>query len=404
MSRLVEGVAPARLGTGFRWLLASSWISNLGDGFALSAGPLLVASQTRNPTLVALATLLQQLPWLLFGLFAGTLADRHSRLRIVIGVDLARSVAVVALATTIVTDVVNITLVLVALFLFGTSEVFANTAGGTLLPSLVAHDDLVLANGRHMGGYVTMYQLVGPPMGAALTAVGRSVPFFAQAVLVVIGAAGMSRIRLRIAPPEPGERSVRREVSDAFRWVIGNPPVRTLVGTILTFNVTWGAAWSVLVLWSQQRLHFGAVGFGLLTTAMAVGGLLGTASYGWLTRRVSLGNIMRAGLIIETFTHLALANTTVPWVAIIIMAVFGAHAFIWSTTSVTIRQRSVPDELRGRVGSINAIGTYGGIVLGSAIGGPIASIWGITGPFWFAFGGSALFVVLIWRQLRHLGT
>ena len=72
----MEAVVPARLGTSFRWLLASSWVSNIGDGIALAAGPLLIASQTREPTLVALAALLQRLPWLLFGLYAGALADR----------------------------------------------------------------------------------------------------------------------------------------------------------------------------------------------------------------------------------------------------------------------------------------------------------------------------------------
>jgi hypothetical protein len=66
-------VVPRRLGVAFRWLLASSWISNLGDGITLAAGPLLVASQTKDPLLVAMAVPLQRLPWLLFGLNAGSL-------------------------------------------------------------------------------------------------------------------------------------------------------------------------------------------------------------------------------------------------------------------------------------------------------------------------------------------
>ena len=76
MHRFAELVAPARLGRGFRWLLASSWIANLGDGMTLAAGPLLVASQTLNPLAIAMAALLQRLPWLMFGLYAGVLADR----------------------------------------------------------------------------------------------------------------------------------------------------------------------------------------------------------------------------------------------------------------------------------------------------------------------------------------
>ena len=141
---------------------------------------------------------------------------------------------------------------------------------------------------------------------------------------------------------------------------------------------------------------------GLLSTVSAAGGLLGTGLYGWLTRRVSLGNVMRAGLIIETLTHLALAVTTTAWVAAVIFFVFGAHAFIWGTTSITVRQRAVPAHLQGRVGSVNTIVVYGGLVVGSVIGGILAARVGVTAPFWFAFIGSAVFVVLLWRQLTRI--
>jgi predicted MFS family arabinose efflux permease len=168
--------------------------------------------------------------------------------------------------------------------------------------------------------------------------------------------------------------------------------VRTLAITIFTFNVTFGAAWSVLVLYPRERLGMGALGFGLITTAMAAGGLLGTASYGWLERHVRLGVIMRGGLIIETLTHLALALTRWAWFALIIFVIFGAHAFIWGTTSTTVRQRAVPAQFQGRVSSVYLTGVVGGIVIGSALGGLVASVWGITAPFWFAFAGSALLV------------
>ena len=176
----------------------------------------------------------------------------------------------------------------------------------------------------------------------------------------------------------------------------------TLALTILIFNITFGAAWSVLVLYATRRLGLAAIGFGLLTTVLAVGGLLGTMLYGWITRRVSLGNVMRVGLVIETLTHLALAVTTSPWVASLIFFVFGAHAFIWGTTSITIRQRAVPSHLQGRVNSVNTISVFGGLVVGSAIGGTLATHYGVTAPFWFAFAGSAVFLVLLWRELTHI--
>ena len=403
MSRLVDILAPPRLGVGFRFLLGSSWISNLGDGIALAAGPLLVASQTDEAFLVALAALLHWLPPLLFGLYAGALSDRLDRRMIVVSVDVVRAIALALIATSIVTGVVSIAVVLVALFVIATAEVFADNASQTLLPMLVRREDLALANSRIQTGFVTINQLAGPPVGAALFAAGVAYPFVGQAILVAAGALLVSRIALSRhgRQPERGT-AIRRDIAQGFRWVRHHAAVRTLVLTIFTFNITFGAAWSVLVLYAAQRLGLGAVGFGLLTTALAAGGLLGTLAYGWITRRLSLGNIMRIGLIIETLTHLGLAITTSAAVAMAIFFAFGAHAFVWGTTSVTVRQRAVPSELQGRVGSVNTVGVYGGLVVGSALGGVLAQEFGVTAPFWFAFAGSALFVVLIWSQLAHI--
>jgi MFS family permease len=369
----------------------------------ISAGPLLVASQTKSPGLVALALLLQQLPYLLFGLIAGALSDRLDRRAIVVTVDVLRAAVLAILSVTVITGAVNVGVVLVAMFLLGAAEVFGTNAFATLLPMLVGRVDLAIANSRVQGSYVTMQQLVGPSVGAGLFAIGMSAPFIGQAVLVTAGAVFVSRIALpRQERPRVEARHVRRDIAEGVRWTVRHPAVRTLVLTILIFNVTFGAAWSVLVLYAKQRLGLQNVGFGLLMTTSAVGGIIATLSYGWITSKVSLGNIMRIGLIIETLTHLGLALTTSPAIALAIFFVFGAHAFIWGTTSITVRQRAVPIELQGRVGSVNGIGVFGGLVAGAALGGAIAERWGVTGPFWFAFVGSAVFVVLIWRQLRHI--
>ena len=402
MSRVVEAVLPARMGTPFRWLVGSSWMSNLGDGIGLAAGPLLVASQTSDPVLVALAGLLQRLPWLLFGLYAGVLADRVDRRILVVTVDLTRAAVLAALTTMLVPGHVDITVVLVTMFVLGTAEVFADTTSGTLLPMVVGKADLGIGNARLMAGVLTMNQMAGPAIGAVLFAAGTAWPFLAQAVCVALGAVLVSRMVLFPLPRATGSSHIGRDIAEGFRWTWGNRAVRTLTLAIVTFNVTYGAAWSVLVLYATQTLDMGPIGFGLLTTVGAVGGIVGTAGYDWLERRVSLANIMRVGLIVETFTHLGLAVTSTPWVAMTIMFVFGAHAFIWSTTQRTVRMRAVPAELQGRVGSLYSIGVFGGIVAGQAVGGVVAKVWGITGPFWFAFTGSAVLLVLLWKELAHI--
>ncbi len=402
MSRLADLVAPARLGRDFRWLLASSWVTNLGDGITLAAGPLLVASQTRNPLAVAMAAFLQRLPWLLFGLYAGVVADRRSRRAIVIATGLARVVILLLLIASILTRRVDTAVVLAALFLFGVNEAFGDTTTATLLPMLVGKRDLGMANSRALTGVVVWNQLAGPPVGAALFAAGRALPFVSETVCVLAGVLAISRVRLPVPPGPAAPARVREDIREGWRWLWAHPAVRTLAITIFTFNVTFGAAWSVLVLYARERLGMSALGFGLITTAMAVGGLLGTASYGWLERRVRLGVIMRGGLIIETLAHLALALTRWAWFALIVFVIFGAHAFIWGTTSTSVRQRAVPAEFQGRVGSVYLTGMVGGIVIGSAIGGAVASAWGITAPFWFAFAGSAIILALIWRSLLHI--
>src|SRR5262245_55472277 len=178
--------------------------------------------------------------------------------------------------------------------------------------------------------------------------------------------------------------------------------MRTLVVTIFAFNVTYGAAWSVLVLYVRDQLGMGELGYGLITAAGAVGGVVGTVSYDRLARRFSLSDLMRAGLVIETATHLTVALTQSPAFAFVVFFVFGAHAFVWVTTATTIRQRSVPDELYGRVSGVYRVGVFGGLVVGAPIGGFLANQFGISAPFWFGFIGSAILLALLWREFGHI--
>ena len=368
----------------------------------MAAGPLLVASLTQSAALVALAATVQWLPPLLFSLVAGVVTDRLHRRRIVVVADLIRCGVLAVLIVAMATGAVNVAIVLIALFAFASADTFASNAGQTLLPMLVRRDDLAIGNARLQTGFVTFSQLAGPPVGAALFAVGRIWPFAAELVLIAFSIVLVSRVVLPAHVRDDQAGSVRRDVVEGVRWAVHHPAVRTLVLTIFTFNITFGAAWSVLVVYAHDRLGFGAIGFGLITTVGAIGGIGGTLTYGWITRHVSLGNLMRIGLIVETLTHLALAVTRIGWLALVVFGIFGAHAFIWGTTSITIRQRAVPVHLQGRITSVNAVGVFGGLVIGSAIGGALAQHWGVTAPFWFAFVGSAVFVVLIWRQLRHI--
>jgi MFS family permease len=399
---MLEAIAPARMGTAFRWLLASSWTSNVGDGIALAAGPLLVASQTDSAFLVALAAMLQRLPWLLFGLWAGVLADRLDRRRVVMVANGLRALVVALLVAIIATGQVNIGAVLAAMLLMGVAEVFADTTSQTLLPMLVNKRDLGIGNARLQAGFLTANQLVGPPVGAFLFAAGMAWPFAVQVVTVLLAVVLIGRISLPAVPRAEAPSRVRQDIAEGLRWIWSHPPVRTLALVILVFNVTWAAPWAILVKYSLDHLQMGPVGFGLLTTASAVGGLLGTFAYGRLERRFSLATLMKVCLSLEVVFHLSLALTTTGWVALVILFVFGAYAFVWGTVSSTVRHRAVPTRFQGRVGSVYMMCVFGGIVVGNALGGLIAERWGLTAPFWFAFVGAGLTLVLVWRQLSHI--
>jgi MFS family permease len=403
MSRVIESIAPARLGTGFRWLLSSSWVAHVGDGMSLAAGPLLVASQTSNAVLVAMAALLQRLPWLLLGLYAGAIADRVDRKRAVVIADTARALVVGVLAVTIVTGHASIAVVLVAMLLLGVAEVFADTAGTTLLPMLVHHDDLGIGNARLQTSYLLGGQVLGPPIGAFLFAAGMALPFVTQAVLVLLSVL----LLVQIAVPTDAGRDtegthVLRDISEGVRWLWHNDAVRTLALVIVAFNVTWAAAWAVLVLYALDHLHMSALGYGLLTTSAAIGGLLSTTSYGWIEKRFDLATVMRVCLSLEVALHLAFALTTSGTVAIALMFVFGAYAFVWGAVSITVRQRATPRALQGRVGSVYMVCVYGGMAVGQVLGGAIAQRWGLTAPFWFAFVGAGVTLALVWRQLGNI--
>ncbi|HET9852146.1 MAG TPA: MFS transporter [Candidatus Limnocylindrales bacterium] len=409
---VLEPFAPAKLGRSFRWLLGSALFSNLGDGIALAAGPLLVASQTDDAFLVAMAYFAQVTPPLLFSIWAGAAADRLDRRMIAILLNLARAVILAILAVAIATGVVNIALVLGALFLLSTGETFADIAEGSLLPRLVPREHLAIANARMSGAFLGVNQLIAPPIGAFLFVAGAAIPFAANAICFALGAVLITRLATDVgrhrrasraegdeaANPAPQAQGVLRDIADGMRWLAKHPAMRTLVITIVAFNVTYGAAWSVLVLYVRDQLGMGEIGYGIVTAASALGGIVGTIGYGALTRRFTLGNLMRAGLIIETLTHLSLALTRVPIVAMAILFVFGAHAFVWGTTATTIRQRAVPDELFGRVSGVYRVGIFGGLVFGAPIGGFLAQTFGIAAPFWFGFVGSAILVVLLWRE------
>ncbi|MGC4868743.1 MFS transporter [Micromonospora sp. DT53] len=400
----MRALVSARLGADFTRLWTAAAVSNVGDGVTMAAGPLLVASVTDKPALIAGAVFAQQLPWLLLALISGAYVDRLDRRRMVMVVNLARAGALAGLAAAIATETVSVIIIYLVLFILGVGETLADTAMGALLPAVVAPDELAGANARLYASFTIGNQFVAKPLGAWLFVISAAVPFGVDALTFAISAALIAGIRPGPVSAKPREQtSLRAEVAAGLTWLWRHRLLRLLAVSMGLSNIAFGAAFAVFVLYCRERLGVSGVGYGFLLTAFAVGGLVGTTIAARLMRALGNATVLRAGLVVEILTHVSLAITTTPWLAAIALVVFSIHAMVWGIVVTSARQRVVPPPLRGRVGSVYALLDLGGAALGSLLGGLFASVWEITTPFWIAAAVMVTITVLAWRPLREAG-
>jgi MFS family permease len=342
----------------------------------------------------------QRLPWLLFSLVSGVLVDRLDRRRLVAIVDLTRAVIIGALALVIALHGATVAGLYTALFLLGTGDTLATTGTVALLPAIVDDAQLHRANAQIQGAKVVGGDIAGPPLGAWLFVLAPALPFaFDSGTFVVAGLLGLS-LRVRRQPQRPADAppsTMRADIREGLVYLWGQPTLRMLAICICLMNITFDGTAAPFVLFARERLGLGAEGYGLLLGLSAIGSLIGAGLVGRLVGAYGPSRLLRAGLVIESATHLVLALTRSPYVAGVIMTAFGVHAAIWSVVTVTLRQRLVPDDLLGRVTSAYALFSVGGSSIGALCGGLLAHDFGIVAPFWFAFVVVALLTVAATR-------
>lgn len=382
---------------------AASALSTLGDGVTLVAGPLLVASRTSDPALVAGAAFVQQLPWLLVSLVSGAYADRVDRRALVVAVGLVRAAALGVLVWSVATGTGTVPVLYAVLFVLGVGETLAESATAAILPAVVPPDRLATANARLTGAFTVAHQFVAKPLGAWLFGVAAAVPFGVDAVTFVGAAALFATVRPVPGAPRTGRSGLRGDIAAGVRWLAGHRLLRTLAVAMGLGNVAFCAAFATFVLYARQRLGLPPVGYGVLLTALAAGGLLGSLVAARLRARLGPAVLLRAGLLVEAGTHLTLALTTVPWLAGGVLVVFGVQTTSWGITTATLRQQAVPDPLRARVASVYALLETGGAALGSLAGAVLSRYLGLVAPFWIAALTMALIAAATWRTLRAAG-
>ena len=392
----------ARLDRRFAVLWTSSTTSAFGTGLATVATPLFVASQTSDPLLVSSAAAVTWLPWLLFALPGGVLVDRVDRRRLMVLVDCLRAVAMAGLVAAVLLHTAALAVLLAVLFLVSTGEVIERSAGQALLPAVVPRERLERANGWLFGGAMIGQQMVAGPLGGFLFALAAAAPFLANAATFVSSAAVLSLLAgsyraTPVAEAATAARSVRREVLDGLRWLAHQRLLRTMALLIGLLNVTLTAALAILVLLARQRLGLGSVGYGLLFSAMAAGGLLGAVVGDRLVARFTATWTIRVGLLIEAATHLVLATSRSAVVVGVVLFLFGIHGALWGIVGSSLRQRLSPPDMLGRVVSSTLFVSAGGNCLGAVLGGGLAAAFGLTAPYWVGFAAAVVVTALTWR-------
>jgi MFS family permease len=383
----------------FAKLWTASTLSALGTGLTVVAAPLYVSARTSNALIVSATTGVAMLPWLLFALPAGVLVDRVDRRRLMVAVDWARAAGMGVLAVAIVSGWSSIILLDLVLFLINTGETAFEPAAQSMVPAVVAREQLERANGWLVGGLTLSRYMIAGPLGGFLFVVAASIPFFANAGTYAASAilVGLVGGTYRATRPDAGRTRVRAEVAEGLRWLLRQRMLRTMALLIGLLNITLAAATAVLVLLAKERLHVGSVGYGSLFTCMAAGSLLGSAFGDRVIRRVTATWTIRIGLIVEALTHLTLALATNVYVVGVVMAAFGIHAALWTIVGTSLRQRLTPEHMLGRVSSATLFISAGGEVVGALLGGALAGAFGITAPYWVGFVVALIVVATTWR-------
>jgi MFS family permease len=396
---------PGRLGRPFTLLWTAGAVSALGDGVRTVAIPLLVASLTSSPLIVSGTMFATFLPWLLFALVSGGVVDRLDRRRVMVAVDVMRAAAVGLLGASVAFGRISLVALYGVAFLLSTGETLFRAAHQVIVASLVPRDLLERANARLSLIPTVMHSMIAGPVGGVLFAVAAAAPFLVDAgsfaasavLLLLIPGTFRSREPAAIGDAAAERTSLRTEILAGLRWLLAHRLLRTLALLIGLLNITLVAAMSVLVLLAQQRLGLNAVGYGLLFTALSVGGLVGALFGERLVRRFTASVTLRAGLIVETAFHLVMAVSASPIPVGIAFAAFGVHGALWTIVATSIQQRLTPRVMLGRVASATLFLVAGGNAFGALLGGLIATRFGLTAPYWIGFVVAAVVTAATWR-------
>ncbi len=415
------------LGSNYRKVYTASVISNLGDGVAQIGYPWLASAVTRNPVLVALVAVCQRLPWLVFTLPAGVITDRVDRRKAIVLMDTIRGVITAGVAVAVLglgshlptpdaldavvgTNTGLYLTLLGASLLLGCCEVLRDNSAQTIIPAIVAPENLERANGRMWSAEQVANTFAGPPLGSLLLAVSFFLPFavdsasFIAAAALVSLVAGQFRARASDAAgarPERARGAWRAELAEGVRWLWHHPLLRPMAIILGCMNAIGMLQFATLVLFAQEVLHTSPIEFALLSMGAAIGGIAGGYLAPAVSRRLGSGPSLWLTLTATAVTPIPIGLTSWWPLVFTMFAIATLVGVIWNVITVSLRQTIIPDQLLGRVNSVYRFFAWGMMPIGTALGGVIVAVvepsWGREAALrtpWFVAAGLGVVVMI----------
>jgi predicted thioesterase/MFS family permease len=392
----------------FNWLWGSNAGATLADGIYQVALPIAALAMGTGATGVAIVYTATRAPWAICALHAGALADRFDRRRLLVMANIVRTTMLLAGVVVTTTHLGGIAALAAAAFVLGMAETMGDTSMHSITPRIVPSADLERANGRMQSTELITNLLIGPSLGGVLAGIAIGVAFGSVALLYAVSALSAAQLlRLTKAePPRPGAPRVR--VRDGLRFLVRRRTLFVYAAGVGVVNAGFAAFQTALPLVALRPGPLGLTpgGYGLLLAgAGAVGGITALLSQRLIR---SAGNRMtlvigHAGLgagfaATGLFLHLPAAICGVAATGTVVLG---------SIVTVSYRQRTVPDEMLGRVTAAYRMFAFGGLPVGSALAGLGAHLLTphivlvIAGAVVFAAGLSMAWVTPARKGNRH---
>lgn len=334
--------------------------------------PLIVYDATGSAAKTGLLFALRVVPYLVFGLVAGPIADRGNRRLLIIGGNVAEGLLVATIPLAHVLGVLSIAHIYVVALLSATAFVFSDAAVFGAVPSLVSSHRLPSANGL-LASMASVAEIVGPALGGVLVAtVGATNAIWIDAASFLAAAAVQASIRSSFRSDEPPAEhpSIGRQVRRALLFVRRQRALATLMVVGFGNSFAFGIVIGLLVPYAAEVLQIstGGAQIGALYAAGGVGALISGVVFGRLFTRERVRVITPVSLAVATATIVLLLVVERWWIAALVLVVFYFGISTVITTGITYRQLASPDDLRSSVNVLGRMVSWGGQPFGAAAG------------------------------------